>query len=415
MKFTEADIKSIGGLSRRERAMRGIGELVDLAIPAIKGFKEAAGRRGSLRRWMEMVEGACNRLREANSESALGFLLRKGVQAIATDWYDAVDVKWREYCDVASSNAVAEWYAPLYTEAIALPVNAGQQFSDQNIVGEDSSLRNRKFGRMISLERELFDDDQTGQIAKRAGGMGRGMATTEGIWAIYRFLGSARTYGPLTVPASNYSTTNPAGTSITSPFSTSLYSATTGNRPSSFTQLTMGAMKNAYQALLVATDPQNNRIVVNPDTLLVSAMDKINAALLLAPGLYPAVPGQSFASAANAPVTGGTVSAAGANQGVLAGMPGGVMSPNPWAGMGIKDVCERYMPDWACALGQKARGIVFQERDPLEVIQEGPNSGMSFSFDVVRYRSRRRFEVDWIGGGSRFWYLINDGTTTGQL
>ena len=414
-RFIEAaKVEAIGGLSDEDRQLRGIHEMVDLAVPAMKAFKEAVNGRGSAKAWLRNTIRACSNLRESQGEAALGFLLRKGVQNIANEYYQQQPQVWRQYADVIASTNLAEWYAPLYGSDIAQPVEAGDEFKEQKTQGEDFSLVNRKFGRMVSFTRELWDDDQTGQIKARAGRLGDGMSTLQAIWMASKFIGAARTYGSITVPAVTYSTTNSAGTTISTPFSTTLYTGSAGNRPSTYTQLNAGNFKIAYTALKNAVDPFNVKIIVNINCLLVSNQDALNADMLLNPGPYPAVPGQSGAVAASLPVVGGTVSAAGANQGVLAGFPGGAFAANPFGRLGIKQVTETYFNDWAWALGQSQRGYVVQERDPMEVAQETPNSGASFNFDVIRFRSRARFEAGWLNGASRFWYCGNNGDVTGQ-
>jgi hypothetical protein len=71
-------------------------------------------------------------------------------------------------------------------------------------------------------------------------------------------------------------------------------------------------------------------------------------------------------------------------------------------------VISRFLPRKAWALGEAGKGIVFQRRDPLEVVQENPMSGMAYSNDIYSFRSRARWEPDWID--PRFWFLGNDGT-----
>src|SRR3990167_2387940 len=417
-KFTEADVKTVGGLSRAERRIPGIMEMMALAVVAVPKFKEAvtAGGRGSLRRWLEAAETASRtRFREANSETTLGFLLRKGVQTLANDWYQAAEKVWPDYCGTANSTGVAEWYAPLYHTTLPAPVERGDRFPEARVIGEDSLIRNIVFGEIVGFDRVLWDDDQTGQIQQFSSKLGDGMAITESIWAAYRFLGSARTYANITVPASGYTTTDINGTAVTTPFRSTLYAASVGNRPTTFGTLNLGRLARAYVTTLNAVDPLQNKIVVRPNTLLTSAMDALRGKTLITPGPWPGVVGESDTAAASAPVLGGTVSAAGANQGVLAGTVGGWGTPNPFAGLGWKHVMERYLPDWAWALGEKGKGFLFQQRDPLEIVEEGRNTGSYFDFDQIRYRSRERFNIDWVGGGSRFWYLGDDGTVPGTL
>lgn len=384
--------------------------VIDLAEAACPAWSHSDF---SAKRWYEAVEKACYRLREANPETALAFLLRKGVQTLANDWYVVAEREWDQYCATSPSDGFAEWFAPLYASTVAGRVGRGDRFPEGRVIGEDSVLVNQKFGLIEAFDRELFDDDQTGQIKQRAARLGQGMAVTENAYAAIRFIGSAGSYANLIVPASNYATINYTGAAVSGPFSTTLFSATLGNRPSSYAALGLTGLKAAWSALKMATDPQQNKIIVNPDTLFVSAQDDLHAKLLVAPPngvpYYPAIPGQAGS------VLGGTTTAAGATQGPLAGFPGGAFGANPFMGLGIKVVVSRYLPDWAWALGQKGRGFIFQERDSLEVTQEANASGQAFEMDAYRFRSRRRFECDWVGGGSRFWFLGNDGTVAGSF
>lgn len=412
-RFTEKEIRKIGGLSPDDRALHGIDELTELALVAVPKFREALARGRGVKDWYRNALKATRSLREANSEAALGFLVRKGIQVEANDWYIRTKKAWPEYSRVTGSNNLAEWHAPLYMSQFADIVEAGVPFPEGKIAGEDTAIRNRKFGRIEAIERELFDDDQSGQIRQRSQTLGASMAGTESIWASSKFVGAARTYANISVPVSTYTTTNAAGTSITQPFDTALYDTSVGNVASSAGQnLNMGYLKQGYAGLMNAIDPFSNKILVEVNCLLVSSNDAVNGKLLLAEGAYPAVLGQSNTTAATAPVLGGTVSAAGAQQGVLAGFPGGWGSPNPMAGIGMKLVVERYLPNWFWAMGEYGKGFIFQERDPLEIVQESTTAGASFNADAYRFRSRRRFEAEWVNGASRFWYAGTTSATT---
>jgi len=177
-----------------------------------------------------------------------------------------------------------------------------------------------------------------------------------------------------------------------------------GNRPAAYAAMALNPLKQGWSDMLNAKDPLGNKIIVNPNTLLHSSKDALHAPMLVTPPAgvpyYPAPIGLSGQTASTA--TSGSVG-------------GGVFGANPFMGLGIKTVLARFLADWAWALGERAKGFVFQERNPLEVIQETPASGAAFEVDAFRFRSRRRFEADWITGGSRFWWLGNDGSVTGSF
>jgi hypothetical protein len=374
-------------------------ELIELAREACPEWSKPDF---SSRRWIRACMESVRKLREATPETALGFLLRKGIQTLANDWYVVVPKEWQDYALVASSDAVAEWYGPLYASTIAGRVVRGDRFPEGKIMGEDSVLVNQKFGLIESFDRELFDDDQTGQIRQRASRLGQSMAVTENAYAALRFIGTAGSYANLQVPASNYSTVDINGAPVSTPFSATLH-GTFGNRPGTFLPLGLNVLKQSWSDLLNAMDPQRNKLITNPNTLLHSPQDALHAPMLVSPPAgvpyYPAVIGASTQTASTA----------------AAGFPGGVFGANPFMGLGIKPVLARFLPSWAWALMEKGKGFIFQERNPLEVIQEAPASGAAFEVDAFRYRSRRRFECDWVGGGSRFAWLGNDGTVAGAF
>lgn len=374
-------------------------ELIELAREACPEWSKPDF---SAKRWIRACMESARKLREAMPETALAFLLRKGVQTLANDWYIVVPKEYQDYALIASSDAVAEWYAPLYASTVAARVIRGERFPEGKIIGEDTVLVNQKFGLIESFDRELFDDDQTGQIRQRAARLGQSMAVTENAYAALRFVGAAGSYANLIVPASNYTTVDVNGNAVSAPFSATLH-GTYGNRPTTFVALGLNPLKQAWSELLNALDPQRNKLIINANTLLHSPQDALHAPLLVSPPAgvpyYPAVIG----------ATGTTASTA------ASGFPGGVFGANPFMGLGIKPVLARFLANWAWALGERAKGFVWQERNPLEVIQEAPASGAAFEVDAFRFRSRRRFEADWVGGGSRFWWLGNNGDVAGSF
>lgn len=378
-------------------------EVVDLATAICPKWSEPDF---SAKRWVRAARESVRKLREAIPETALAFLLRKGVQVLANDWYVTTPRDWQDYCAVAQSSNFAEWYAPLYPSTIAGRVTRGERFPEGKVTGEDSVVVNQKYGLVEAFDRELFDDDQTGQIRQRAARLGQSMAITESAYAALRFIGAAATYQNLSVPASQYATTDTAGAAIAGPWSASMYgqgATAYGNRPSAYVALGLNPLKQGWSDVLNAKSPEGSKLIITINTLIHSSKDALHAPLLVKPPAgvpyYPATPGSTGQSASSA----------------SSGFPGGVFGANPFMGLGIAPVLARFLPDWAWAIGEKGKGFVFQERDPLEVIQESPASGAAFEADAIRFRSRRRFDAEWVGGGSRFWWLGNDGSVAGSF
>jgi len=83
------------------------------------------------------------------------------------------------------------------------------------------------------------------------------------------------------------------------------------------------------------------------------------------------------------------------------------MTVNPLQGL-YKLLVSRFLPTKVWILGDPKKCLVFQRRDPLEIVQEHPASGTSFDIESYRFKSRSRFEVGMID--SRFNFLGDDGT-----
>ena len=129
------------------------------------------------------------------------------------------------------------------------------------------------------------------------------------------------------------------------------------------------------------------------EVIVVSPFDTYYEKTLQNSAFYPGVPGlggQTVANATSASLTGGFA------DNVLKGVA------NPFTNV--------YLPRGAWNVGVKGKGIIFQRRDPVEVVQEVPNSGKSFDEDAIRFRSRSRYVEDWVDAS--FWYQGSDGSAT---
>ena len=297
-------------------------------------------------------------LREANAETSFGQLLRYGVQHFLFDAYQQVETVMESVYEARPSSNRQEWYAPLYGAEVPEDVDAGGKFDDSRIRGLDVVVVNKKVGRILSIERELVDDDQTGQIVQRASRLGERMRYKEELDAVLEI-----------VNARDYST----GAAATG------YTSTIGNNGTG-QGLSMRELELADIALTTMKDPLGNFFLVVPDTVLVGPANKINLYKLLNSAYQPAIPGASGETAATA----------------ASGATGWTLTANWLQG--------RYTPVVSVFLAhqlilgtdywflmQAKKGAVIQNRDPLEVVQENPLSGQAFEFDSYRYRVRRRY------------------------
>ena len=295
--------------------------------------------------WKKLEESTGDVLREANVSSNLGQLLRYGVQQFMFDGYKDVAVVYPDIVQVIQSSNRQEWYAPLYGAEVPEEVGAGGNYSESRIQGLDTALVNKKVGRVLATQKELFDDDQTGQVAGRAGKLGKRVRYKEEYDVM------------IAVRSASYSTT-------------------IGNTPTTPAALTQPGLEAGLIAMAGIRDPLGNRMGVEVDTLLVSYWDMFNAAKLLNSSLQPSVPGTSGQTSGSA----------------TAGSTGWTMTMNPLQGL-LKLKVSRFLGqnDWF-ALEAKT-SIPFQERMPLSVVQEDPSSGKSFDNDLYRWKVSRRYGV----------------------
>jgi hypothetical protein len=332
----------------------------------------------SFRRLRESVYNQAARLREANAESAFGQLLRAGVQTYAINSYNTVPVVYPDLVTEVASRRFQEFYAPLFRPNLPKKVDRGEEFQDNPVVGLSRVLTNFKFGMIEGFERELFDDDQTGQIKNRASQMGENFKIMEEIYVMGKIIGTGFTVQGVQVDPDVTFTDTFTGTG-----NGTYNTAPKGNRPATFGRLNQPNLESADISLMNITDDLGNKFLVAPNTLLVSPNDKFVGAKLLNSTLQPSVPSAS------------------------AGDTGYVMTINPLQGL-YKLLVSRFLPAKVWLLGDPKRCAVYQRRDPLEIIQENPASGQSFSQEVYRFKSRSRFEVGMID--SRFLFEGDDGT-----
>jgi len=332
----------------------------------------------SLRRLRESTVNHAARLREANPESSFGQLLRAGIQTFAINSYDAVPVVYPDLVTEVTSRRFQEYYAPLFRPNVPKMVLRGQRFQENPAAGLDRVLTNFKFGMIEGFERELFDDDQTGQIKNRASQMGENFKIMEEIYVMGKIIGSGQTNQGVLVPADVTFADAFTGTG-----NGSYNTAPKANRPATFARLSQANLEAGDIALANIVDDLNNKFLVTPNTLLVSTTDKFVAAKLLNSTLQPSVPSATSDST------------------------GYVMTINPLQGL-YKLLVSRFIPSKTWILGDPKKALVFQRRDPLEIVQEQPASGQSFDIEAYRFKARSRFEVGMID--SRFLWLGDDGT-----
>lgn len=332
--------------------------------PAV--FPWSKGSQLSVKVMRENVERDASKLAKileaAVSFSTFGQLLRYGVQNFMFDRYLQVPVVYPDVVAVRPSKNTFEWYAPLYRAEMPTDIPGGGKLSESRLQGLDVILQNKWVGRILAIDRQLVDDDQTGQIVTKASQLGEMVRYKEEL----DVMGAIRSGGATVQNNMGYTTTigNSAGSNVTL------------NQPN---------LETAHISLSTIKDPLGNYMLVMPDALLVGPGNQFNGAKLLNSTLQPSVPGSSgqTASTASSQLTGWT------------------MTINPLQGLySLK--WSRFLNTNEWYLMQSKTSIVFQDRLPLEVSQEVPLSGNSFEQNIYRWRSIRRYNAVVIE--SRFIY-----------
>lgn len=355
--------------------------------------------RGFMESLRDVVAGRSS-MSEATPTGALGFLLRAATQRIMDGWFteNQSELSYLQVCATVNSNKRQEFYNPLHTAAVQSKTVEGEPYSESAVRGEDVVLVNQKFMGGESFTSEMFDDDLTGQIRQRQSDLAEAAIRTLEVYFALRFLGTAGSFGPLNVPASNWTSfstsVNEFNQTLAGIFTPRVGTAGLGNRIGTLRPLSTPALKECNTLLRQMRDLQGNRLGYKADTLLISPTDEIHADIIANSAYYPSIQG----------LQGETYSTG------TSGRAGSHGAVNPWRGA-FKVVVNRYFTDWAWALGMAGRGIVFQLRDPVQIQQEAPNAGKSFDLDGVRLRSRARWEIDWTD--PRPWILGSDGTGSG--
>lgn len=239
--------------------------------------------------------------------------------------------------------------------------------------------------------------DQTGQFAQQSGLLGE---YAKYAWEVIayaklagKFSGGVKAnYQGLVIPNTETqpsTETNYPWTSSAAPFQGGGF-----NKPTSFTVLNQAGIQNGFISLMGQKNLLGLYMNVDPKRLLISPLNRFNAAILLNSSFYPSSPGS-------------------------AGTTGGAFAINPIESIASLTV-SRFMftntgvvdPNtnaWYLVDDSKPF-FVMQVRESASVIQEAPNSGESFNRDIIRFRLVMRGNGDFID--PRFAFQGNDGSVT---
>lgn len=331
--------------------------------------------------WMRAKQNIqeSSRLREADTESIFTQFLRAGVNVLATNKYISQDETYSDWVRVVPSKRAFELYAPYHGVGFPRQVGPTQIYPETAAAALDLQLKNYKFGDIYSVQKELIEDDQTGQFSRGAEMLGSYLKTLTEVW-VYGKLASVANmqYADLVIPTSETKPSDEANypyTTSAAPFKGGGY-----NRPTSFTIVTKDALQNARNALVNQKNLLGLKMGLNPDTLILGNSQIFDARVLLTSTWYPVGSG-------------------------AAGVTGNSLAENPIKNL-YSIVESRFVAKndgtfngdskaWY-VLDKNFPAFVLQLRNGPEVVQEAPNAGESFNRDILRWRADVRLNADFI-------------------
>lgn len=336
--------------------------------------------------------------READSGSNFPGVLRAGVQSIVNSMYLTVPTTYESWTSTVTSSKDTELYAPLQGISFLREVGKKEQYGESGAAGLDIKLVNRKYGTIFAVEKELLEDDQTGQFAKQASLLGEYAKLAMEV-IVYAKLagnfanGNFASYSQMTVPHTETKETFEVNGY---PFASKAAGGLFGggfNRPDAFGLLNQANIQTGFIGLMNQLNILGLKMSVDPDTIIIGPKFRFDLAVLLNSSFYPSVPSA-------------TPGATGANFGI-----------NPIESI-AKAVISRFMFDnnglvtgsssaWYICDSKKPFFTV-QLREAAAVEQETPTSGQSFDRDIVRFRVSTRGNADYID--PRFIWQGSDGS-----
>lgn len=330
-------------------------------------------------------------IREADAASSFVQFLRAGIQNITMGMYETVPVTYEDWVTVVASSKDTELYAPSQGVAFPREIPYSGKYAEVGVAALDISLKNRKFGSIYGVEKNLLEDDQTGSFQRQASLMGEYLKILNEVW-IYGKLQSVSgmSYLDLSVPVSETKPSYEANypwTGAAAPLRGGGF-----NQPAAFAALSQSTIQNGLIALMNQLNLQGIRMNVTPTRLLITPHYAFDASVLLHSAYYP-----SGAAAA--------------------GNVGGAFAINPIKG--ILDLSiSRYIPNHLGSYAGDTKPwfivddtkpwFVLQLREAIAIEQENPMSGRSFDEDIIRWKARSRMNADFID--PRFAWRGSDGS-----
>lgn len=320
------------------------------------------------------------RLHESVVTSMLYSLANVATTASAASMYKLTPTVYRSLCEIVASKKSEETYFVMQRGDIPQMVTETQKAADSRVGGILTRIKNYKFMRIWAVSKDLEADDQTGQIAQMGQLIGEGMAYAEELYALVVFFNAyvaanIRPGGGAGVP----------GSGIIPPRCIAGQNPSDGGPTTTAGDITLTNAEVALQAFDYITDILGNYALVQPDSLLVAGSRRINARKIFGSAYNPGGYSTLAATGGQAGIAGVGVMAINPLNGELAIHHSPFVNKAVSGGVGLDSA----NPPWA--MGCAGRGWAFQDREPLEVLQEAENAGESFRSDTRNIRAKRRF------------------------
>jgi len=341
--------------------------------------------------WGKFRDQLNSQLREADTSSAFRQFLVAGILQNVNAMYQMVKVSYQDWVTVTPTNLVETPIAPLHGLTFPREVGSQSPYPEMAAAALDLKIRAKKYGSMYSVERELLEDDQTGQFKQQSGMLGEYLQLLTEVLVYGKLQSVANmSYAGFDVPTTetkpSYETNYPWAPA------TGAFRGGGFNRPASYGVLSQANIQTGITALMQQKNLNGIVMMVNPNRILISPFYRFDLAILLNSSYYP-----SGAAAA--------------------GNTGGAFAINPLQGIADATV-SRFMPDnnGVFANNSKAWFLVDSTKPwaqvlvkvPVAVEQEAPNAGESFNRDIIRTKCYTRMNFDIID--PRFAWQGSDGS-----
>lgn len=338
------------------------------------------------------LKGAKRRFEEADSTSGFTQFLRAGVQQLLTDGYINSERTYTDWATVVPSKKASELYAPNHGVAFPRQVGEDEIYPEVGAAALDLQLKNNKYGSMMSVTKEMIDDDQTASFSQNASQLGEYLAILEEVLCYGKLASAANmSYGGYNIPQSE---TKPSYEAGPYPWATPAAPLRGGGVTRFAAHQAFGqvALQSARNQLRHQKNLQGLLMAVQGRRVIIGTKNEYDASVLLNSSYYP-------------------------SGAAVAGATGGAFSNNPLKGLFDLTVAT-YMFDqngqvtadskaWYVADAKKP-WFILQQREGANVVQEAPNSGASFEKDVMRFKGSERMNADFVD--PRFAFQGSDGS-----